>query len=136
LYLCQSGWHAFKKLGANIALRKAMRVKSIFYLLQKFNFFFLVGFCVLIVQMRKQSQQFLQTLDIILPSLLVILSFFSVSVKLTPISGCAGFEVLMLVSLVRSPSVEHWWLPVACSKSKILSYLTDIPVWVGAMTVR
>lgn len=63
------GWHAFKKLGANIALRKAMRVKSIFYLLQKFNFFFLVGFCVLIVQMRRQSHLILQTLDIILPSL-------------------------------------------------------------------
>jgi hypothetical protein len=67
----RTGWHAFKKLGANIALRKAMRVKSIFYLLQKFNFFFLVGFCVLIVQMRRQSHLILQTLDIILPSLSV-----------------------------------------------------------------
>ncbi|KNZ59519.1 hypothetical protein VP01_1711g2 [Puccinia sorghi] len=63
------GWHAFKKLGANIALRRAMKIKSIFYMLQKFNFFFLIGFCVLIVQMRKQSQHFLQTLDVILPSL-------------------------------------------------------------------
>lgn len=81
------GWHAFKKLGANIALRKAMRVKSIFYLLQKFNFFFLVGFCVLIVQMRKQSQQFLQTLDIILPSLALVATccvqlFASIAVEL------------------------------------------------------
>jgi len=81
------GWHAFKKLGANIALRKAMKIKSIFYMLQKFNFFFLIGFCVLIVQMRKQSQHFLQTLDIILPSLALVATccvqlFASIAVEL------------------------------------------------------
>ncbi|OAV87881.1 hypothetical protein PTTG_06773 [Puccinia triticina 1-1 BBBD Race 1] len=81
------GWHAFKKLGANIALRRAMRVKSIFYMLQKFNFFFLIGFCVLIVQMRKQSQQSLETLDVILPSLALVATclvqlFASIAVEL------------------------------------------------------
>ncbi|POW12473.1 hypothetical protein PSTT_04435, partial [Puccinia striiformis] len=81
------GWHAYKKLGANIALRKAMRVKSVFYLLQKFCFFFLVGFCVLIVQMRKQSQGVLQTLDIVFPVLSLIVSglvqiFTSIAVEL------------------------------------------------------
>ncbi|POV96282.1 hypothetical protein PSTT_15733, partial [Puccinia striiformis] len=82
-----AGWHAYKKLGANIALRKAMRVKSVFYLLQKFCFFFLVGFCVLIVQMRKQSQGVLQTLDIVFPVLSLIVSglvqiFTSIAVEL------------------------------------------------------
>lgn len=77
-----TGWHAFKKLGANIALRRAMKIKSIFYMLQKFNFFFLIGFCVLIVQMRKQSQHFLQTLDVILPSLYDPLSLIPFPVHL------------------------------------------------------
>ncbi|POV96986.1 hypothetical protein PSHT_14817 [Puccinia striiformis] len=82
-----ASWHAYKKLGANIALRKAMRVKSVFYLLQKFCFFFLVGFCVLIVQMRKQSQGVLQTLDIVFPVLSLIVSglvqiFTSIAVEL------------------------------------------------------
>ncbi|KAG0151971.1 hypothetical protein CROQUDRAFT_36015 [Cronartium quercuum f. sp. fusiforme G11] len=40
------GWDMYRRLGADIKLQKALRVKYVFYMLQKFNFFFLIGFCV------------------------------------------------------------------------------------------
>lgn len=81
------GWQTYKRLGANIELRKAMEIKSIFFLLQKFNFFFLIGFCVLIVQMRKEDQGTLDALDIVLPSIALFVTccvqlFASIAVEL------------------------------------------------------
>ncbi|MBW0505594.1 hypothetical protein O181_045309 [Austropuccinia psidii MF-1] len=99
------GWQIYKKLGADLQLKKALQIKSIFFMLQKFNFFFLVGFCVLIVQMRKENQNQLDILDIILPAIalgsscLVIL-FATIAVELELVLFMAMYALVWAAAMV------------------------------------
>ncbi|EGG10389.1 uncharacterized protein MELLADRAFT_71039 [Melampsora larici-populina 98AG31] len=69
------GWYMYKQLGADIKLRKALRIKYTFYMLQKFNLFFLIGFCIQTV-LYHGSNPTVQ--NIVLPSIALLVSCFVV----------------------------------------------------------
>lgn len=69
------GWDMYKQLGADIKLRKALRIKYTFYMLQKFNLFFLIGFCIQTVLFHVPNPT---VEDIVLPSSALLVSFFVV----------------------------------------------------------
>ncbi|KAH9819698.1 hypothetical protein DFH28DRAFT_1122471 [Melampsora americana] len=69
------GWDMYKQLGADIKLRKALRIKYTFYMLQKFNLFFLIGFCIQTVLFHGSDPT---VQNIVLPAIALLVSCFIV----------------------------------------------------------
>lgn len=52
------GWDMYRLLGADLKLRKALRLKYVFFTLQKFKVFFITGFCIQVVLFRYPDVNF------------------------------------------------------------------------------